>query len=153
MRDFNDLDDNVDETDWDGCFNMNVKSHLWLFHAAKPHLLETSGAFVGVASVAGVVPSGSSIAYSVTKAALVHLLKTLSTISGPQIRVNSVSLGIMLTEWGKRFSKEKLDTAIEKSVLKKLATVDDVVQQILWLAQTWSITGYNAVIDAGWSLG
>jgi NAD(P)-dependent dehydrogenase (short-subunit alcohol dehydrogenase family) len=61
MRDFNDLDDNVDETDWDGCFNMNVKSHLWLFHAAKPYLLETSGAFVGVASLAGVVPSGSSI--------------------------------------------------------------------------------------------
>lgn len=61
MRNFNDIDDNVVEADWDGCFNMNVKSHLWLFHAAKHHLQETGGAFVGVASLAGVTPSGSSI--------------------------------------------------------------------------------------------
>jgi NAD(P)-dependent dehydrogenase (short-subunit alcohol dehydrogenase family) len=61
MRNFDDLDDNVDETDWDGCFNMNVKSHLWLFHAAKPHLNKTEGSFVSVASLAGVIPSGSSI--------------------------------------------------------------------------------------------
>lgn len=61
MRDFTDLDDNIDETDWDGCFNMNVKSHLWLFHAAKPHLEKTDGCFVSVASSAGVIPSGSSI--------------------------------------------------------------------------------------------
>lgn len=116
MRNFNDLDDNVDETDWDGCFNMNVKSHLWLFHAAQPQLNKTEGCFVSVASLAGVIPSGSSIvceskaglfpehrltevlqAYSVTKAAQLHLVKALAKISGPAIRVNSVSPGILLT--------------------------------------------------------
>ena len=61
MRNFNDIDDNVIESDWDGCFNMNVKSHLWLFHAANPHLQATEGSFVSVASLAGVIPSGSSI--------------------------------------------------------------------------------------------
>ena len=61
MRNFNELDDNMDDSDWDGCFNMNVKSHLWLFHAAQPHLQKSKGSFVGVASLAGVLPSGSSI--------------------------------------------------------------------------------------------
>lgn len=61
MRDFMDLDDGVDEEDWDRCFRVNVKSHLWLFHAAKPYLDETEGAFITTASVAGVKPSGSSL--------------------------------------------------------------------------------------------
>jgi NAD(P)-dependent dehydrogenase (short-subunit alcohol dehydrogenase family) len=61
MRNFSDLDDNVDEEDWDKCFNMNVKSHLWLMHAARPYLDESEGAFITTASLAGVRPSGSSL--------------------------------------------------------------------------------------------
>jgi NAD(P)-dependent dehydrogenase (short-subunit alcohol dehydrogenase family) len=61
LRDLNNLDDNVDEDDWDRCFNMNVKSHLWLMHAAQPHLAVTEGAFITTASLAGVKVSGSSL--------------------------------------------------------------------------------------------
>ena len=113
---FTDLEDGVDEADWDRCFNMNVKSHLWLMHAAKKHLDETEGAFITTASLAGVIPSGSSLvkcpqlvlseipllkptrqAYAVTKAAQIHLVKSLATIVGPKIRCNSVSPAILLT--------------------------------------------------------
>lgn len=61
IRAFADLKDNVDEDDWDRCFDVNVKSHMRLFHLAAPHLRRTEGAFVSVASLAGVIPSGSSI--------------------------------------------------------------------------------------------
>ena len=61
MRNFSDLDDNVEESDWDTCFNMNVKSHLWLFHAARKYLEESKGSFVTTASLAGVNPGGSSM--------------------------------------------------------------------------------------------
>lgn len=61
MRDFLNLDDGLYEEDWDRCFRINVKSHLWLFHAARPHLDETEGCFVTTASVAGIKPSGSSL--------------------------------------------------------------------------------------------
>lgn len=64
MRDFFNLDDNVDEGDWDMCFNINVKSHLFLFHAAREYLDNAKGAFVSVASLAGVKPSGSSVVCS-----------------------------------------------------------------------------------------
>lgn len=63
LRDITDLDDNVDEDDWDRCFNMNVKSHLFLMHAAKPHLDKTEGAFISTASFAGVKVSGSSLVW------------------------------------------------------------------------------------------
>ncbi len=61
LRNFQDLEDNVLEEDWDRCFNMNVKSHLFLIHAAKKYLDATEGAFISTASLAGVKPSGSSL--------------------------------------------------------------------------------------------
>ena len=101
LTNFFDLDDQVREEDWDRCFNANVKSHLWLLYAAKPYLekSEGGGAFVTVASLAGVRPSGSSLPYSVTKAAEIHLTKGLAVICGRGIRCNSVSPGLMMTEW------------------------------------------------------
>ncbi|KAH7360134.1 hypothetical protein BKA65DRAFT_420943 [Rhexocercosporidium sp. MPI-PUGE-AT-0058] len=149
---FSDLDDNVDEDMWDRCWNMNVKSHLWLFHAAKEHLEKSEGCFITTASLAGVKPSGSSIAYSVTKAAQIHLVKTLASISGPKIRVNSVSPGLLLTEWGLRFPQETQDAYRARTKLNRFATVEDVAEQVLCFAKSKSVTGSNAVIDAGFSL-
>lgn len=61
MTDFMNLDDGVLDDDWDRCLNINVKSHLFLFHAAREYLDQSEGAFVSTASVAGVKPSGSSL--------------------------------------------------------------------------------------------
>ncbi|KAM0211325.1 hypothetical protein ACHAPA_005293 [Fusarium lateritium] len=58
---FFDIDDNVDEDVWDRCYAANVKSHLFLCHAAKKYLEDAKGAFVMTSSVAGVKPSGSCI--------------------------------------------------------------------------------------------
>jgi NAD(P)-dependent dehydrogenase (short-subunit alcohol dehydrogenase family) len=105
LTNFFDLEQQVVEDDWDRCFNVNVKSHLWLLYAAKPHLEKTAdeggvgGAFVTIASLAGVRPSGSSLPYSVTKAAEIHLTKGLAMICGRKVRCNSVSPGLMMTEW------------------------------------------------------
>lgn len=67
IRNFQNLDDNVEESDWDICFNMNVKSHLYLFHAAKKHLEASGGSFITTASLAGVKPGGSSLVSSFSR--------------------------------------------------------------------------------------
>lgn len=118
IRGWESLDDNVIEEDWDKCFSMNVKSHLFLMHAVKRYLDQTEGAFITTASLAGVKVSGSSLvcrvpvpvrdllapacltgrqAYAVTKAAQIHLAKGLAVLAAPKIRVNSVSPGLMMT--------------------------------------------------------
>lgn len=108
MRNLYDLEDNMVDEDWDRCFTVNVKSHLWLMHAAKPYLsagwddeeeggAQESGCFVTTASLAGVKVSGSSLAYAVTKAAHLHLAKALAMLAAPKVRVNSVSPGLLLT--------------------------------------------------------
>ncbi|KAK4041500.1 histidinol dehydrogenase-domain-containing protein [Parachaetomium inaequale] len=158
MRNFGDLNHGVDEEDWDKCFGANVKAPLWLFHAAKPWL-EASNAraagaavFVSTASVAGCKPSGSSLAYAVTKAAQIHLVKSLAVIAAPAIRVNSVSPGVLLTDWGLSFPPERLAAVQEANKLGRFATVEDVAEQVKTFVVSRSVTGQNAIIDAGFSL-
>ncbi|CAI6015704.1 unnamed protein product [Clonostachys chloroleuca] len=152
LRDFSNFDDNVNEDDWDRCFNVNVKSHLFLLYAARKHLEEAKGSYVSVASTSGIKPSGSSIPYAVSKAAQIHLIQCLTRCVGPNIRVNSVSPGLMLTEWGRRFPEDKINRTKELTPLKELAEVDDVAAAVRSLAVNMSITGQNLVVDSGFSV-
>lgn len=124
ITNFNNLDEGVLDEDLDRCFLYNVKAHLWLMHAAREHLDKQEGAFVTTASVAGVKPSGSSLPYAVTKAAAIHLSKSLASICSPRIRVNSVSPGLLMTEWGLKFPEDKREAAKEATKLKRFATVE-----------------------------
>lgn len=102
----------------------NVKSHLWLLHAAKAELEKSEGAFITTTSIAGVKPSGGLLPYAVTKAAAIHSFKALAVICSPEVRVNSVSPGLLLTEWGMRFPEEKREAVREATPLKRLPTVE-----------------------------
>lgn len=148
---FTNLEEQLVEDDWDRCFNVNVKSHLWILAAAKPYLdaSEDGGSFITIASLAGVRPGGSSLAYSVTKAAEIHLTKGLASICGPKIRCNAVSPGLLLTEWGNRFPESKIKDTTEKGMLKRLPTVEDVAEQVRSLATNKSMTGQNIIVDCG----
>ena len=124
ITNFSNLDEGMLEEDWDKCFLYNVKSHLWLLHAARKELEKTEGAFITTASVAGLRPGGSSLPYSVTKAALIHLSKCLATLCGPKIRVNTLSPGLILTDWGLKFGEERIAQVTKASKLKRLASLE-----------------------------
>ncbi|EMD94933.1 hypothetical protein COCC4DRAFT_146864 [Bipolaris maydis ATCC 48331] len=152
MTTFTDIEQQVNDEDWDKCFTMNVKTHLWLAYAAKDALAETEGTFISTASIAGVKPSGSSVPYAVTKAAQIHLMKSLAIILAPKIRVNSISPGMLLTEWGLKFPESKRTASINNTKLKRLATVEDCAEQVRVLALSRSMTGQNICIDGGMSV-
>jgi NAD(P)-dependent dehydrogenase (short-subunit alcohol dehydrogenase family) len=92
------------------------------------------------------------VPYAVTKAAQIHLVKSLAVILAPKIRVNCVSPGMLLTEWGLKFPEAKRNAAINNTKLKRLATVEDVADQVRVLALSRSSTGQNISIDGGSSV-
>ena len=55
----------------------------------------------------------------------------------------------MLTEWGNKFPESKIKAATETGMLKSLATVEDVAEQVRTLATTKSMTGQNIILDCG----
>jgi len=66
----------------------------------------------------GISQGGSSMGYSVTKAAGLHLMKCLATTQGPKIRINAVLPGLLLTDWGLRYGEEKIQANKDRAVLK-----------------------------------
>ncbi len=71
--------------------DVNLGPALWLSQAVAPHM-QGSGVIVHVAARPGLEPAGGMAAYSVSKAALVHLTRTLDIELRPQgIRVNAVA--------------------------------------------------------------
>ncbi|KAJ5408384.1 hypothetical protein N7509_002267 [Penicillium cosmopolitanum] len=126
MTNFGDLDA-MDDADWDKCWNMNVKSSFYLFKAALPtfNANPEGGAFIITSSIAGVSATGSSLPYAVSKAALIHLMKCLAQTQGSKVRVNAVLPGLLLTEWGQQFPKEKIEAWTQKTSLKHVPEVED----------------------------
>lgn len=78
-----------------------MKAQTYLLQAALPTFNSNpdGGVMIMSSSIAGIIAGGSSMPYSVTKAAQLHLMKCLAKTQGPKVRVNAVLPGLLLTEW------------------------------------------------------
>jgi 3-oxoacyl-[acyl-carrier protein] reductase len=142
--------DGMPEDEWDKIFDINVKG-IWLCaKAAAPAMRRAGGgAVVSISSISGLKPVGSSMAYSVSKAAAIHLTKCLAMALAPDIRVNSVAPGTVATRWWDHVGEEGLKRMAEGLPLKHLITPEQVATATLELIRNESITGQTVVLDSG----
>lgn len=107
--------------DWDKCFAVNVKGQHAIFKEAIKtfNANPEGGVFILTSSVASKTLGGSSMAYSVTKAAQIHLMKCLANTQGQKVRVNAVLPGLLLTDWGNLYGEERLAMLKDRAVLKQ----------------------------------
>ncbi|KAK6338303.1 hypothetical protein TWF730_002367 [Orbilia blumenaviensis] len=147
---FADLD-GLSEEDWDKCYAVNCKANVWLLKAAKPTFDSNpdGGSLIICASTAALAPSGSSMAYAVSKSAALHLMHCLAVSSGPKIRVNAVCPGLVLTEWGNKFPQELKDRYLGMTQTKKHVEAVDVADAFVFISQNVAMTGQKIVIDGG----
>ena len=146
MRDL----DNMDEESWDRIFDVNVKG-TWLCAkaVAEPMRQVGAGVIVNISSVAGIRVSGSSMGYAVSKAAVIHLTKCLAVALSPEIRVNSVAPGLVLTRWGARFSEERIRQSIETVPLHRTVEPEEIALATLACIRNDAMTGHVVPVDAG----
>ncbi len=129
-------------------FEVNVFG-TWNLTKLAMTLLQASddGHVVTITSVAGVRPVGSSIAYSMSKAALNQMTRLLAKSHGP-VRVNAVAPGLVETPWTADWSAQhagvKAITPLHRS-----ATPDDCAEAVLALVRNKYVTGEVFVIDGG----
>jgi NAD(P)-dependent dehydrogenase (short-subunit alcohol dehydrogenase family) len=103
--------------------DVNLGPALWLSQAVVPHMQNRgSGAIVHVAARQGVEPAAGVAAYGVSKAALVHLVRTLDVeLRGHGIRVNVVLPQVMATAKNKAlFPPEALEGAVEPDAVAEV---------------------------------
>ena len=120
FSDFADLDA-LSDAEWDRCWKTNVLGVKALAAAAVPVFNSNpeGGVVLVTSSIAGRSIGGSSMAYSVTKAAQLHLVKCVAKTQGRTVRCNAVLPGLLLTDCGLEYGEEKIGALKEAAVLGK----------------------------------
>ena len=151
--DFADLDGLTDDV-WDRLYQVNVKGTFFCCRAAAASMKQQGhGRIINLASVAGLWPQGSSIAYCCSKAAVVQLSKCLAKTLGPEIQVNAIAPGFIAeTRWnvGRPNLDATLARAAQSAPLKRAGTAEDIADAALFLATRGDfMTGDVMVVDGG----
>ena len=151
---FKDLD-NLTYEEWTKIIDINLTGPMLLTKAVAPVMKKQgSGRIVNISSVAGLGPTGSSIAYAVSKAGVVQLTRALALALAPEVRVNSVSPGLVSSRWfSSRFGDEAAaaqeEAFAKQTPVQKIATPDDVARAVIALLENDLITGQDLVVDGG----
>lgn len=133
---------------WREIFEVNVFGTWQLSVTAMPALQMSKGSIVNVSSIAGLRPTGSSIPYATSKAALNHMTTFLAKVVGPGVRVNAVAPGLIDTPWTQSWDAVR---GYVQSVapLRRSGTPDDVADVIVALASSSYVTGQVVAVDGG----
>jgi 3-oxoacyl-[acyl-carrier protein] reductase len=147
---FADLDALTAEV-WDRVLETNLRGPYLLARACAPHLrAHGAGRIVNIASVGGLYPGSSSIAYSASKAGLIHLSRCLAVALAPAVTVNCIAPGLIEgTQMALRLPEEVARWAREQAVLGRTASAEDIAAQTVAFCRAGSVTGQVLVIDGG----
>ena len=137
---------------WRRLYDVNVIAPFVLVTAAEKALRAAApGCVVNVSSIAGVRPSGSSIPYAASKAALNHQTRLLAKALGPDIRVNAVAPGLIETPWTQDWA-DLHGLVAAMAPLRRSGTPSDVAEVVLGLVRSAYVTGEVIVVDGGLGL-
>jgi len=147
---FPDLD-SMTMAEWDKIIAINLTGPMRLMKAVAPVMkAHGRGRIVNIASVSGIGPTGSSIAYAVSKAGLIHLTRCMAVAMAPETLVNCVAPGLLEgTRATAKLRPEFVERSAATSLLKKPADKDDCADMVVTMCRTETMTGQTIVIDSG----
>ena len=149
------------ESDWDRCFNVNVKGTFLASRAAIPHLRGgNGGSIINQASVAALVGVAGMAAYGAAKGALVSLTRSMAVDLAPLgIRVNVLCPGTVHTPLIEPLLRQRgkgdLDLGMKMTTVKypigRLGQPEEIAQAALFLASDDAsfVTGSVFAVDGG----
>lgn len=144
----------INEDNWQDLMGSNLKAPLFLSQAAAPELRETNGCIVNITDMHIERPKKGYIVYSVSKAGLVTLTKSLAHELSPDVRVNAVAPGpVLWPEDNPQFDEVYRQRVISQTLLKRIGEGNDVAKAVKFLiADAPFITGHVLAVDGGRSL-
>jgi ketoreductase RED2 len=136
---------------WRRIFEVNVFGTWTMSLAAMPALREAKGAIVNVGSIAGIRPTGSSIPYAASKAALHHMTVLLAKVVGPDVRVNAIAPGLVDTPWTADWDFVR-EVVRQAAPLKRSGQPEDVAELVVAMVRSTYLTGQILAVDGGISI-
>ena len=144
----------ADPSEWSKTFEVNlVGAMLCSQYAIKIMEKNGNGKILNTSSIRGAEHGGGSgIAYAMSKAGVNSFTKTLAKQVAPNIQVNAVAPGFVKTRSYDAMPKERVDSFINQTYLKRWVTVEEIADAFVFLAKNDGIVGQIIYVDGGFTL-
>jgi len=140
--------DNATPEHWDWQMNTNAKAPFFAAqHAARLMRARGHGKIINIADVAGELIWPAYLPYSVSKAALIAVNRGLAKAYAPEIQVNAIAPGPVL--FPDDYTEEQKKSAVERTLLKRAGSPQDIVNAVLFLIENDYLTGEIIHVDGG----
>lgn len=145
----------ADDSYWRKTIDVNLMGNVWLTRAAVPHMSAAGGGkIINVASIVGINPGRLQGIYSITKAGIISLSKTLALeLAADNIQVNALAPGLIKTQFARALweNDELLGEVIAATPAGRIGQPADIAGMALFLASPASdyVTGGVFVVDGG----
>ncbi len=145
---------NINEENWHDLIGTNLKAPMFLAQAAAGELRRNHGSIVNITDMHIERPKKGYIVYSVAKAGLVTLTKSLAHELSPEVRVNAVAPGpVQWPENNPQFDEVYRQRVINQTLLKRIGSPEDIAKAVKFLiADAPFVTGHVLAVDGGRSL-
>ena len=143
----------ITDEDWEKMINTNLNSVFYMTQeACKSMIHNKKGCIINISSIWGVIGASCEVHYSVSKAGIDAMTKSLAKELGPSnIRVNSIAPGIIDTDMNKRLTQDEIENIKNEIPLEKIGNSIDIERCIEWLIEDEYTTGQIISINGGWA--
>ena len=142
----------VTDEDWNNIINTNLYSTFCVTQEVLPNMIHNkSGCIINISSIWGLVGASCESIYSISKAGIDAMTKSLAKELGPSnIRINSIAPGCIDTDMNKYLSSDSLEEIKNETPLQKIGLPEDIAKCINWLIEDNFTTGQVISINGGW---
>jgi pteridine reductase len=136
--------------DWENLIGADLRAPLFIAQAAAPALKKAQGAIVNITDIHAERPLKNYVLYSIAKAGLVGLTRSLARELAPEVRVNAVAPGPILWPDDDTFDELSRQRIISHTPLKREGTPDDIARAVHYLlTEATYVTGETINVDGG----
>lgn len=147
---FTDLTDE----EWNEILQTNLYSAIAMTQETIKHMIKKqNGNIINISSIWGMVGASCEVAYSITKAGIDGLTKSLAKELGPSnIRVNSIAPGIIATDMTADYTEEERKEIEDQIPLGRIGKPEDIAKLAEWLVEDNYTTGQVISPNGGWTI-
>lgn len=142
----------IEPSHWEELIGSNLRAPLFIAQEAAPELAKNEGSIVNIVDIHAERPLKGYPVYSVAKAGLAALTRSLALELAPRVRVNAVAPGAIAWPEDGQFEPAERDRILATTPLARMGSPEDIAQAVHFLACAPYVTGQVLAVDGGRSI-